>query len=280
MIAAADGAEGGAPGRQGRGRRGRRGRGRGEGQQDLLGNAPADAQARAVSRDALPPDLAAALGRGVAAAVVASELTSPSVSDDPASPDAQAGNPMLQDAPDASSSLASDGGELDEALRPIRFDEAAPAPAVYNEAAASADDALAADAPEAIEETALVDEPEVVITPEPAPANDAFERDVIPPPPVETVAAAPTPPPAPAPRSFASHFEQVETRFPPPPADVVDEPLPPAEAVPSAVTMDADEPQHAAAQPEREPESESESEQPTASPSQPAFEQVETRRDD
>ena len=285
---AAEGAEGGGQGRQGRGRRGRRGRGRGEGQQDLLANGAADSPARAVSRDALPPDLAAALGRGVAAAVVASELTPPSASQDAASADTwadpQAVSAESQNEFDASPARASEGGEVEAGIRPMRFDEPAPAPAFYNEAAASADDALAPDAPEAVEESAVVDEPGFRASTAPAP--DAFVRDVVPPPPVETAPVEPTapvlPPPAAAaaPRSFASHFEQVETRFPPPPADVVDEPLPPAESVAMPAAAEADdaiEPEHADAAPEieRKPPA------PAAeSPSQVGFEQVETRRDD
>ena len=67
---------------------------------------------------------------------------------------------------------------------------------------------------------------------------------------------------------IVSHFEQVETRFPPPPADVPDEPLPAAETFAApAVEIEA------SATTEAEPE-------PKPSTSDVVYEQVETRRDD
>jgi hypothetical protein len=205
---------------------------------------------------------------------VASELTAPGI--DETSPISEADRPASFDAPvdaPAPSSGPSDVGDADEASRSIRFDEPAPTPPVYNEAAASADDALASDAPEAIDESAVVEEPEVEVTLSPEPAEEPFVRDVIPPPPAEPVAQQPAAEPAPPQTSFVSRFEQVETRFPPPPADVPEEPLAPAGAVSAPVEQTPPQPAPDAIEPEPPKPA-------VPTQSEMVYEQVETRRDD
>ncbi|MCC2657705.1 MAG: ribonuclease [Panacagrimonas sp.] len=268
------------PGRQGRGRRGRRGRGRGDGQQpEAQANGAGDESTRSVSRDALPPDLAAALGRGVAAAVVASELTAAPSDEAAAYREAQAapGSSPTDDAPPQWDSTPDANAEsADDAFRPTRFDVApAPAPsAVYNEAAASADDAVSADVAEAVEESAVVEELERIAGRVPPAVNDDFVRDVIPPPPAEPVApfelSPPPAPPQPAPaHRFVSRFEQVETRFPPPPAEHEA-----TDAAPSVAEQDVGA---TAPAPEPEPVATETRAEPSATPVD--FEQVEPRRD-
>ena len=271
------------PGRQGRGRRGRRGRGRGDGQQsEAQANGAGEESTRSVSRDALPPDLAAALGRGVAAAVVASELTEAPSDEAAAYREAQAAPEAsaTDDAPPQwDSTQAANAESADDAFRPIRFDDSpAPAPsAVYNEAAASADDAVSADTGEAVEESAVVEERESIASRVPPAVNDDFVRDVSPPPPAEPVApfelSPPPAPPQPAPaHRFVSRFEQVETRFPPPPAE-----FEATDAAPAVAEQDVSAP---APEPEPEPEqvaSETQAEPSSATPED--FEQVEPRRD-
>ena len=149
-------AEGGGGGR---GRRGRRGRGRGRGENGENVQAQHDGSAQAVSRDALPADLAAALGRGQIAAAV----TVPAA--------------LLLD--DAADSATASGNA------PFAVDDAD-------------DQAAGREFPRYVAERELT-------------STDAA--------------------PAPAP-VFATHFEQVEARFPLPPTEIA-EPFEPAPAAPT-----------------------------------------------
>lgn len=181
--------------RSGRGRRGRRGRGRGEaGGSENPQTSFEDAQqsSPAVSREALPPDLAAALGRGAAAAAALSALSAGSESAEVAATGTSAEAPNVGTAPTAAT--------YEEAAvsRPI---VAAPASPMLDTTAAEV-----VAAPETQTPAAFVRTTELPIR--------EREEEV-------RLAAAPPPPAEPAPQSlFAGRFEQVETRFPPPPSDV------------------------------------------------------------
>ena len=274
LIAEGSSADRADGGQARRGRRGRRGRGRGEGQAgEAQANAGVDATEKAVSRDTLPPDLAAALGRGLAPTIVAAEALSP---------DSPASTPELANAnvaPAPESPATDDGADVPVAASPVAAVRESPEPAFYNEAAASADEALSVDAREDAGESALVaEESQPVVNRDATPAEQPVVNEPVP---AEPVAAAepavptlaPTPAPAPAPRSFVSRFEQVETRFPPPPADPVEEAPPAAEAdaLPTAVDAPEQAPATRAAEEPAAPTSEE--------PATVTVQQVETHRD-
>lgn len=252
--------------RQGRGRRGRRGRGRGEGGEAApaqAGNGDA-ASGRAITRDSLPADLAAALGRGAAAGFVAAELTPSDRIDPPAEPAPAA--EALPEAPVFVESVHSrDAVEAADA-----FERALDASTQLQIAEA----AQSAPPPGPIETTpTFVQTMELPLHTTEEAVAAAAPADVAPPVeiPAPAVEAAPIPEAAPPPvRSFVSRFEQVETRFPPPPAETHEEPA----AEPVVVVAAAP------AEPPAEPAVETEQEEVAAAPSSPTgFEQVETRRD-
>lgn len=176
--------ERGEGGRSSRSRRGRRGRGRGEGREREDGSreeggredgASAESTSgRAVSRDSLPPDLAAALGRAAASA---------------AAPVAVAGliASEASSAPDAATDVGSNGID----------------PSMASEIVASTPTAV----------TEFVDTVEI-------PAVSSVQ--------VVVDARASVEPPTPI---VATRFQQVETRFPPPPV----EELAPAPEIPAYV---------------------------------------------
>ena len=149
--------------------------------------------------------------------------------------------------------------------QPVRFDT--PAAPVIEEAAPKLSEAVEAATPPAIEPAESA--PAYVSTIE-LPIRETNEEVA---PPVASIAPEPAPAPAPpapaaaAPaaesaaaqvRSFVSRFEQVETRFPPPPAEAHEDEVAIAEPIPTPVIAPIDESSEAPATP---------------------FEQVETRRD-
>lgn len=179
--------------RSGRGRRGRRGRGRGEGGGENPQASFEDTQqpGAAVTRDALPPDLAAALGRGAAAA---SALAAAS--------DSESADPIA-------SSMSVEESSSD-----------APTAAIYEEAAVSGP-IEASEAP--MLETASaqtltvaaaeIEPPSAFVRTMELPIRELEEE-------VRPVAAPPAPVEPASSSLFAGRFEQVETRFPPPPTDI------------------------------------------------------------
>ncbi|MGQ0701221.1 MAG: Rne/Rng family ribonuclease [Panacagrimonas sp.] len=200
--------DGGAP-RTGRGRRGRRGRRRGEGSETApLGGDEAAPQQAAVSRNSLPPDLAAALGRGagVAGAAVVTGLMEPAM---PGSPEPSIGvddatpayAPLPEHSPETSEVRAVDAVEAYESIeRQIVAAEPEPAPA-----AAPVQMPL---------EIAEHESQTTTGTPDSNPASQ----------PSPSFAATPEPLPdfaregatSPGNTLVAGRFEQVETRFPMP----------------------------------------------------------------
>ncbi len=276
-VAGGERLEGGP--RQGRGRRGRRGRGRGEGGESApgLGDGVPSGQnegdnessepSRSISRDSLPADLAAALGRGATVGFVAAELATSDRLDPPAS---------TSDTLQVEVSTAAD-----ETFTPTpRFESPASeeAPFVHEEpryANATADEASVDFViPEAFESAAptraFAEPPPAFVRTMELPVRETEEE--VAPPTVPVVVAISKPEPAPQPtapaeatttqpHSFVSRFEQVETRFPPPPAEAHEEgPFAAAQAVAAAI------------EPQTETAGATMSEEPSK--------QVETRRDD
>ena len=206
-------ADGGETGGQRRGRRGRRGRGRGE--HSEAASAQAEQNALSVSRDALPADLAAALGRGVAAAAataaVADLAAAASSTDAPSSPESGSVD-LAHEMPAAPERRAP--ADLDAVTPSSISSDALPELAAATEPAAAAP--LAVDPPGSFVRTMEL------------PIRETDEE--VPPPVAVSAATAPVAEPAPAVESgpapepashqFVGRFEQVETRFPAPPAEM------------------------------------------------------------
>ena len=276
-------AEGGP--RQGRGRRGRRGRGRGEGGESAPAQAGAEDAApdSGITRDSLPADLAAALGRGAAAGFVAAELAP---SDRIAAPEGASEPEVIV--------IAEPARAENDPFEASPFEDAVPLPEAHetvNPLQVALDSSRELQMAEAAHSAPLppVEPPPPFVRTMDLPLHDT-EDAVIAPPPVQIATPQPViePQPVAAPRaevavtepkivaaapeteatatqvrSFVNHFEQVETRFPPPPVEAHEEPAP-APVVADVVTPPA-------------PVVEAQQEVAAATPED--FEQVEARRD-
>jgi len=229
--------------RQGRGRRGRRGRGRGEGgegapTQTGIEDAAPDS---AISRDSLPADLAAALGRGAAAGFVAAELApsdridAPESADEPRSiavaESTHAENDPFEARPSDDSVHSTEVPEtanpFEVALnssRELEMAEAAhsapPAPVEPPRPFVRTMDLPLHETEEAVvaAPTVRIDEP-AVVEPQPVatPPAQLAEPQIVAAAPVSEATATQV-------RSFVNRFEQVETRFPAPPVEAHEEP--------------------------------------------------------
>ncbi len=271
-----EGRENSGGGRSGRGRRGRRGRGRSQNSD----NNNDQNQASSSKPGELPADLAAALGRGVTAAAPAAVAVSAAV-------------------------RGAEGAEAPAAQS--QASESASAPADNNPAPAVA--ATQPEAPDATQTTAPLSEtavekpaqetqvsaqtPEVAVTesePEVQTAVDASSgAEAF----GQTPEAAPVSEPEPPAKeevpenAFAARFEQVETRFPPPPGGPAAAPVePPLEtpadtteaASPEGLDQAAEIDEEEQASPETAADTSATPSEDSAPEQKPKFEQVETQR--